>query len=90
MSLGVRLCLFLLLALSVVSSASDTLVSGNKMALSVVEPAGRSLRVIVKDYDDPSANRGHDPPQSGKVDGRGGGKGDGLGGGRGGVGGGRG
>ncbi|XP_039028497.1 protein PSY3-like [Hibiscus syriacus] len=58
----VKLCFFLLFTLVVFSSARNTIsVSGNEIVLAAEE---RSLIVSIQDYNEPSANRGHDPPSS--------------------------
>ncbi|GMI84099.1 hypothetical protein like AT1G07175 [Hibiscus trionum] len=59
MGFEVKLCFFLLFTLAVFSSARNTIsISGDEIS-SVVE--GRFLASI-EDYNEPSANRGHDPP----------------------------
>ncbi|KAM5583206.1 hypothetical protein ABKV19_003221 [Rosa sericea] len=67
---GIRLCLSLLLAFAVVSSASrNTIdpfsVSDNDEMVMTME--GRSLMARLDDYGDTTANRGHDPPSASKA-----------------------
>ncbi|XP_044467938.1 protein PSY3-like [Mangifera indica] len=63
MALKVRLCLCLLLAFAMLSSARNFIsLSGNN---NIDEVVGRSLMgVSVDDYGEPSANRGHDPSRN--------------------------
>ncbi|KAK2640717.1 hypothetical protein Ddye_022480 [Dipteronia dyeriana] len=65
MGFAARLCLCLLLVFTIVASASartSTIsFSGNDQMVLV---GGRSLKVLIDDYGEPSANRGHDPPRS--------------------------
>ncbi|KAL3580247.1 hypothetical protein D5086_018082 [Populus alba] len=64
MAFGVRLCLCLLLVFAVISSARNTIsFSDNEMVLAV---KGRSLKMTLNDYGEPTANRGHDPSQRNK------------------------
>ncbi|KAK0603996.1 hypothetical protein LWI29_011012 [Acer saccharum] len=65
MGFGGRLCLCLLLVFTIVASVSARIntisFSGNDQ---MVLMGGRSLKVSIDDYGEPSANRGHDPPRS--------------------------
>ncbi|XP_024025488.1 protein PSY3-like [Morus notabilis] len=64
MRLGARLCLCLLLiSFTVLSCSARTtmLLSDENFVLGT---KGRSLSVRANDYDEPIANRGHDPPSS--------------------------
>ncbi|XP_009338922.2 protein PSY3 [Pyrus x bretschneideri] len=58
---GTRLCVCLLLAFAVISSAQNTVLFSDDEVVMAMEMEGRSLRVTTNDYDDPTANRGHDP-----------------------------
>ncbi|KAL4340173.1 hypothetical protein GQ457_08G001380 [Hibiscus cannabinus] len=60
MGFEVKLCFFLLFTLAVFSSARNTIsISGDEILLA---GEGRSLMMSIDDYNEPSANRGHDPP----------------------------
>ncbi|KAK8619819.1 hypothetical protein V6N13_066321 [Hibiscus sabdariffa] len=60
MGFEVKLCFFLLFTLAVFSSARNTIsISGDQILLA---GEGRSLMTSIDDYNEPSANRGHDPP----------------------------
>ncbi|KAF8402632.1 hypothetical protein HHK36_010721 [Tetracentron sinense] len=59
MGVGLRLWWCLLFASAIICSARNTFsFSGNEMTEKM---EGRSLKTITEDYNDPSANRGHDP-----------------------------
>ncbi|KAL5748105.1 hypothetical protein ACOSP7_025140 [Xanthoceras sorbifolium] len=65
MGFEARLWLSFLLILAIVSSSGSARInvvslSGKEMVLM----GGRSLKVNLDDYGEPSANRGHDPPRS--------------------------
>ncbi|KAK9940795.1 hypothetical protein M0R45_017436 [Rubus argutus] len=64
-----RMCLSLLLAFAVVSSASRNAipfsVQDNEMVMTM--EGMRSLKVSLNDYSEPTANRGHDPPSASKA-----------------------
>ncbi|KAF5199849.1 hypothetical protein FRX31_010557 [Thalictrum thalictroides] len=68
---GVRLWFWSLvfglgLLLCSASSRNSILIQGNEaMELEVGESGGRSLKAVVDDYSDPSANKGHDPKNKG-------------------------
>ncbi|XP_068310147.1 protein PSY3-like [Pyrus communis] len=70
---GTQLCLCLLLAFAVISSsARNTILFSDDELVVAMEMEGRSLRVTTNDYNDPTANRGHDPsPASSRVKSRG-------------------
>ncbi|CAB4282257.1 unnamed protein product [Prunus armeniaca] len=77
---GSRLCLCLLLAFALISSARNNIPFSDDEVVAPME--GRSLMVRTDDYSDPTANRGHDPSSSSsssfsraKAGGRGGRKG---------------
>ncbi|KAJ4725564.1 Alternative NAD(P)H dehydrogenase [Melia azedarach] len=76
MGLGFRLCLCLLLAFAVISSARNTVfLSAGKdhhdeMGIGIGMGGRSFMASSLDDYGEPSANRGHDPPSRG---GRGGG-----------------
>ncbi|KAL4285009.1 hypothetical protein GQ457_16G009610 [Hibiscus cannabinus] len=60
MGLGVKLCILLLLSLAIFSSARNTIsLSADEIGLAA---QGRSLMAGLEDYDEPTANPGHDPP----------------------------
>ncbi|RXH84870.1 hypothetical protein DVH24_041638 [Malus domestica] len=58
---GTQLCVCLLLAFAVISSARNTVLFSDDEVVMAMKMEGRSLRVTTNDYDDPTANRGHDP-----------------------------
>ncbi|CAN6692992.1 unnamed protein product [Malus baccata var. baccata] len=58
---GTRLCVCFLLAFAVISSARNTVLFSDDEVVMAMKMEGRSLRVTTNDYDDPTANRGHDP-----------------------------
>ncbi|KAJ4725563.1 Alternative NAD(P)H dehydrogenase [Melia azedarach] len=75
MGLGFRLCLCLLLAFAVISSARNTVFLSGKdhhdeMGIGIGMGGRSFMASSLDDYGEPSANRGHDPPSRG---GRGGG-----------------
>ncbi|KAL6275641.1 hypothetical protein ACE6H2_019242 [Prunus campanulata] len=59
---GSRLCLCLLLAFALISSARNNIPFSDDEVVVAME--GRSLMVRTEDYSDPTANRGHDPSSS--------------------------
>ncbi|KAM6578256.1 hypothetical protein CsatB_030093 [Cannabis sativa] len=64
---GRLMCLFLLFAYTLqLSSARNAFILSEKVEMDLpmmrVQPGMRSLKVSTNDYDQPSANRGHDPP----------------------------
>ncbi|XP_050368232.1 protein PSY3-like [Argentina anserina] len=67
---GIRLCLSLLLAFAVISSASTNTIDSFSVSENdemVMTMGARSLKVRINDYEDPTANRGHDPPSVSKA-----------------------
>ncbi|KAL6200353.1 hypothetical protein ACLB2K_030135 [Fragaria x ananassa] len=69
---GIRLCLSLLLAFAMVSSASRNTIHPFPVSVSdndemVMTMERRSLMARLNDYDDPTANSGHDPPSVSKA-----------------------
>ncbi|EEF36777.1 protein PSY3 [Ricinus communis] len=83
MDKGVGLCFCLLLVFALLSSARNPIpISENGIALA---NTGRSLKAMLNDYSEPSANQGHDPrSKDGNNNGGGGGNSRGGGGGGGG------
>ncbi|KAJ0083732.1 hypothetical protein Patl1_31085 [Pistacia atlantica] len=66
MGLKVRLCLCLLLAFAVLSSARNIISPSGNNNIDEMVGDGRSLMAVsVNDYSEPSANRGHDPRSKG-------------------------
>ncbi|KAK3441994.1 hypothetical protein EUGRSUZ_B02245 [Eucalyptus grandis] len=64
--LGLCFCLLVVLLLQDSATTLSLGIASGYEDKGMVE--GRSLRVRVNDYEDPSANRGHDPPTpAGKV-----------------------
>ncbi|KAK3206557.1 hypothetical protein Dsin_020603 [Dipteronia sinensis] len=65
MGFGARLCLCLLLVFTIVASSSARI---NTISFpendQMVLMGGRSLKVSIDDYGEPSANQGHVPPRS--------------------------
>ncbi|KAL6203428.1 hypothetical protein ACLB2K_027128 [Fragaria x ananassa] len=69
---GIRLCLSLLLAFAILSSASRNTIHPFSVSVSdndemVMRMERRYLMARLNDYDDPTANRGHDPPSVSKA-----------------------
>ncbi|XP_022732272.1 protein PSY3-like [Durio zibethinus] len=68
MGFRLKLCFFILFTLAIFSSARNTIsLSGVEIVLAM---EGRSLTASIEDYDEPTANCGHDPPS--RARGRGG------------------
>ncbi|KAF9596438.1 hypothetical protein IFM89_011267 [Coptis chinensis] len=72
MRVGLRFWWSLLFALGVLlcsaASRNTILVPGNEKMVVVGGGTGRSLKLQTDDYDDPSANKGHDPKNKGGGD----------------------
>ncbi|KAK3206552.1 hypothetical protein Dsin_020598 [Dipteronia sinensis] len=64
MGFGARLCLCLLLVFTIVASSARINTISFSENDQMVLMGGRSLKVSIDDYGEPSASRRHDPPRS--------------------------